>query len=177
MSGDAITKLIQSPEFAKMLAQVTGKETAPPRTLKGGKDMVDKVSVVKVDDEQRLVFGFFSINKVGDDLVEDLQGDIMETDTLEKAAYDFVLNARVAGEEHVRKNVGQLVESIMLTYEKQMAISECLKTLGIDASFNLGCEGWFGGFKVNDDDVWKAVKNGDYPAFSIGGGGKRLPIE
>jgi hypothetical protein len=34
MSGDAITKLIQSPEFAKMLAQVTGKETAPRALLK-----------------------------------------------------------------------------------------------------------------------------------------------
>jgi hypothetical protein len=143
----------------------------------GSKDMSDKVNVVKVAEDQRLVFGFFSINKVGDQLVEDLQGDLIETDTLEKAAYDFVLNARVAGEEHIRKNVGRLVESIMLTYEKQQAIEKCLAAQGIEAIFDLGCEGWFGGFKVDDDEVWAAVKKGDYPAFSIGGSGQRVPLD
>jgi cation transport regulator ChaB len=140
-----------------------------------GDDM--KVNVVKTDEEQRLVFGFFSINKVGQNLVEDLQGDLIDTPELEKAAYDFVLNARVAGEEHIRKNVGRLVESIMLTYEKQAAIQACLEKQGIKASFSLGCEGWFGGFRVEDDDVWKRVKDGDYPAFSIGGSGTRTPLD
>jgi hypothetical protein len=217
---DAITRLLQSPQFAALLSQVQGKNAPnyrPSDTLvqcqhcahasagnqcalyhfqftkdwvcdswqqgviqtfksNGGK-MSEKIKIVKIEEEQRLVFGFFNINKIGDDLVEDLQGDLIETETLEKAAYDFVLNARVAGEEHVRKNVGRLVESIMLTYEKQQAITECLKTLGIDATFDLGCEGWFGGFKVDDDTVWSAVKEGDYPAFSIGGSGTRSPIE
>lgn len=220
MGRDAIQRLMQSPDFARLLAEVTGEGLAPGYTpsddlmqcqhcahasqgnkcalyhftftadwkcdsyqpgqvqaFKGGKNMTDKVSLVKTDEEQRLVFGFFSINKVGDELVEDLQGDLIETDTLEKAAYDFVLNARIAGEEHVRKNVGRLVESVVLTYEKQEAIRKCLGTLGVRAEFDLGCEGWFGGFKVDDDDVWKAVKDGDYPAFSIGGSGKREPIE
>lgn len=140
-----------------------------------GDDM--QVRVVKTDEEQRLVFGFFSINKVGDNLVEDLQGDLIETGELEKAAYDFVLNARVAGEEHIRKNVGRLVESVMLTYEKQAAIQACLEKQNIKATFDLGCEGWFGGFRVEDDDVWKRVKDGDYPAFSIGGSGKRTPLD
>jgi len=137
---------------------------------------VSKVTITKVQDDQRLVFGFFNINKIGGELVEDLQGDLMETDTLEKAAYDFVLNARVAGEEHVRKGVGRLVESMMFTYEKQAAILKCLGEQGISARIDLGCEGWFGGFRVDDDDVWDAVKKGDYPAFSIGGSGAREPI-
>jgi cation transport regulator ChaB len=134
-------------------------------------------ALAKVDEGQRLVFGFFSVNKVGDDLVEDLQGDLIETEELEKAAYGFVLDARVAGEAHVRKGVGRLVESVVLTYEKQAAIRECLEKQGIGASLDLGCEGWFGGFRIDDDDVWKAVREDGYPAFSLGGGGKRIPIK
>jgi hypothetical protein len=136
-----------------------------------------QINIAKADAKRKMVFGFFSVNKVGDELVEDLQGDLIETEELEKAAYDYVLNARVQGEGHVRKGVGRLVESAVLTYEKQRAIAKCLAEQGIDAKIDLGCEGWFGGFKVDDDEVWKAIEGGEYPAFSIGGSGKRIPVE
>lgn len=136
----------------------------------------EKINIAKVDPKRQMVFGFFSINKVGDELVEDREGDLMETEVLEKAAYDYVLNARVQGEGHLRKGVGRLVESIVLTYEKQSSIEKCLADQGIDAVFDLGCEGWFGGFKVDDAEVWKAIENGDYPAFSVGGSGTRKPV-
>lgn len=120
----------------------------------------------KVDEDERLVFGWFSVvEKDGEPLV-DREGDIITPREIEKAAYNFVLKARVAGEVHMRKGVGDLVESIVFTKEKQEA-------LGID----LGMVGWWGGFKVTDDDVWAAVKKGDYPMFSIGGRGKRVPLE
>jgi hypothetical protein len=149
---------------------------APVRSRREFNKM-NQVKIAKIDEEQQLVFGFFNINKIGDGLVEDLQGDLIETSELEKAAYNFVLDARVAGENHIRKGVGRLVESIVLTYEKQSAIAKCLESQGIDVAFSLGCEGWFGGFKVDDPDVWQAVKDGDYPAFSIGGSGRRVPVE
>jgi hypothetical protein len=136
-----------------------------------------EIKIAKTDGRKQMVFGFFSVNKIGKELVEDLQGDLMETETLEKAAYDYVLNARVQGEGHLRKGVGRLVESVMLTYEKQAAIKKCLEDQGITADINLGCEGWFGGFKVDDEDVWKAIEAGEYPAFSIGGSGARTAIE
>jgi cation transport regulator ChaB len=135
------------------------------------------VNITKIDEEQRLVFGFFSINKIDGELVEDLQGDYIPTESLEKAAYDFVLNARIAGERHIRKGVGRLVESIVFTEEKQKAIGECLRKQGISASINLGCEGWFGGFKIDNEEVWKMVVSGEYPAFSIGGKGKRISMD
>ena len=137
----------------------------------------DVVNIVKVDETKQLVFGFFNINKVGDELVFDSQQDAIPTEELEKAAYNYVLDARVQGDRHVRKGVGRLVESIVLTYEKQEAIKKCLEAQGIIAEINLGCEGWFGGFKVDDEDVWQSILKGDYPAFSIGGSGKRLPVE
>jgi hypothetical protein len=136
-----------------------------------------EVAIAKTDPKRKMVFGFFSINKVGGDLVEDLQGDLIETEELEKAAYDFVLNARVQGDGHIRKGVGRLVESFVLTYEKQAAIQKCLTDQGMDSKMELGCEGWFGGFKVDDDEVWAAITKGDYPAFSIGGSGKRIDME
>lgn len=120
----------------------------------------------KVDEDQRLVFGWFSVVEVDGEAVVDREGDVISPEELEKAAYNFVLKARIAGEVHMRKGVGDLVESIMFTKEKQEA-------LGID----LGMVGWWGGFKVSDDTVWKAVQAGDYAMFSIGGTGTRVPME
>ena len=92
----------------------------------------------------------------------DRQEDTIAPEELEKAAYEFVLNARVAGEEHVRKGVGRLVESVVLTYEKQQAIQEGLRAFGVaKATIDLGCEGWFGGFYIDDDDVWQMIKSGE----------------
>ena len=119
------------------------------------------VQIAKVDEEQRMVFGWFSVVEENGQVVIDKQGDVVSADELEKAAYDFVLNARVAGEMHEKKGVGRLVESIVLTLEKQ-------KALGIE----LNKVGWWGGFKIDDEEVWQAVKSGKYPAFSWGGHAK-----
>lgn len=129
-----------------------------------------KLQITKVDKENRMVFGFFNVCKVGDELVEDLQKDTIETEELEKAAYDFVLNARIAGEGHLRKGVGNLVESMMFTYEKQQAILKTLEQIGIEgAQFNLGIEGWWGGFQITDETVLEKIDKGEYPMFSVGG--------
>lgn len=128
------------------------------------------LKVTKVDKENRMVFGFFNVCKIGDQLVEDLQKDTIETEELEKAAYDFVLNARIAGDSHLRKGVGNLVESMMFTVEKQAAILKTLEQIGVkDAQFNLGIEGWWGGFQITDEEVLKKIDAGDYPMFSVGG--------
>jgi hypothetical protein len=129
-----------------------------------------KLQITKVDKENRMVFGFFNVNKIGDELVEDLQQDTIETEELEKAAYDFVLNARIAGESHLRKGVGNLVESMMFTYEKEQAILKTLEQIGIKgAQFSLGIEGWWGGFQITDEEVLAKIDKGDYPMFSVGG--------
>lgn len=131
---------------------------------------VSDLKVTKVDKDNRMVFGFFSINKVGEDLLEDRQLDLIETEELEKAAYDFVLNARIAGEQHVKKGVGQLVESMMFTYEKQEALVKTLKDFGVEnAVMDLGIEGWWGGFKITDESVLEKIDSGEYPMFSVGG--------
>lgn len=122
--------------------------------------------VTKVDEEQRVVFGWFSIVEENGQAVIDKHGDIIPVEDIEKAVYDFVENSRMAGEMHVNMGVGHLVESVFFSADKQMA-------LGI----NLGKIGWWGGFRVTDDEVWKKVKQGYYPSFSIGGSAQPEEIE
>jgi hypothetical protein len=121
--------------------------------------------VVKVDEDRRLVFGWASeVEKAGEAVV-DTQDEVIEPDELEKAVYDFVLDARAMGDMHERVGVGRLVESMVFTTEKQ-------KALGID----LGKVGWWLGFKVDDEGVWKRIKEGEIKAFSIGGTARRADI-
>ena len=121
--------------------------------------------VCKLDNEQRQVFGWASTTTIGGFHVVDKQGDIIPTQELEKAAYDFVLNSRQQGHNHVDVGVGRLIESMMFTKEKQQA-------LGID----LGREGWFVGFYVDNEDCWQSIKKGDLLEFSIGGSAHKEEI-
>ena len=140
-------------------------------------------NIVKVDKVQHLVYGWASITEVGGKPLVDTQGDVITTDTLEEAANNFVLHARAAGEMHETKKdgdvykVGALVESVVFTKEKQQAILKSLKDQDIHADLDLGCVGWWIGFKISDDATWKKIVDGDLKAFSIGGKGKRAAIE
>ena len=113
--------------------------------------------IFKVDVEKRLVTGWFSVIKEDGEVVIDKQGDVIEEETLEKAAHQFMLDSRVGGHMH-ETEAGGIVASIVFTEDLQ-------KQLDID----LGKVGWFGTYKVTDDEVWEKVKAGDLPMFSIGG--------
>lgn len=122
------------------------------------------VVVKRTDDDQRLVFGWASVSERNGMLVTDAQGDQIEADELERAAYDFVLHSRQQGEMHERVGVGRLIESMVFTRAKQAV-------LGID----LGSIAWWVGFFVDDDATWAAIKSCDLPEFSIGGHAR--PVE
>ena len=128
-----------------------------------------KMDLLKVDTDKRLVFGWFNICTINDKLVKDFQGEEIPTSVLEEGSYNFVLNYRMAGEEHMRKGIGRLVECVMFTKEKCEAMVKSLKAQGIEASIDLKCEGMWGGFYIDDDEIWEQIKKGNYPAFSIGG--------
>jgi Putative phage serine protease XkdF len=124
------------------------------------------ISVAKTDADQHLVFGWASVVEKNGKLIVDKQGDVIYPEDLEKAAYDFVHDAREQGHMHSKIGVGKAIESIVFTKEKQDA-------LGID----LGKVGWWIGFKVSDPAVWKRIKAGDLPEFSIGGSGRRKALD
>jgi hypothetical protein len=122
--------------------------------------------IAKIDDDQQLVFGWASIIKDEEGrLLVDRQDDFIEEEgELEKAAYDYVLKSRDGGEMHIRKGVSTMVESVVLTKEKQQAMGITQDNVPV---------GWWIGFKVNDNRVWGEVKKGGYSGFSVHGKGKR----
>ena len=125
-----------------------------------------EATIVKIEEDQQLVFGWANIIKTASgELLLDRQNDFIDDATeLEKAAYHYVLHSRDGGEMHVRKGVSTLVESVMMTLEKQEALGIPAGTVPL---------GWWIGFKVNDDRVWNQIKKGGYVGFSVHGTGRR----
>lgn len=128
-----------------------------------------KIEITKADDDKRLAFGWASVAvRSNGEVIEDYQEDIVEPEELENAAYNFVEFYREGGEMHERGGVAVLIESVVFTDEKMDAIGIPAGTLPT---------GWWIGFKVLDDDVWKKVKEGTYPMFSIEGEAERVEVE
>lgn len=134
-------------------------------------DQNNTFEIYKTDNDKRLVFGWASVSiKIDGEQLEDHQKDMIDPEDLEEAAYEYVLNYRDTGEEHIptMRLKGKLVESCVLTAEKQKAMGIPEGTLPI---------GWWVGFKITDDDAWQRVKNGTYRMFSVEGKAVREPVE
>ena len=121
--------------------------------------------ILKVDDEQRMVFGWASVITEDGEPVIDRQGDMIEADTLVKAVNEFMEHVRVGKAMHSGEQVGVVVHSLPITKE----IGEAL---GIHSNR----EGWVVAYKVFDDSVWERVKSGELAAFSIGGRAQKQEI-
>lgn len=130
-----------------------------------GKNFTMKSKVVKMDEDQHLVYGWASVVEENGNPVTDHHGDLIEPDELTKAAHEFVSEYRKAKVMHNGASIGEIVESIVFSHDIQ-------KALGI----NLNKVGWFIGMKVHDDEVWKSFKSGELEMFSIGGHGEREEI-
>lgn len=114
--------------------------------------------VLKVDEEDRIIYGWASVTKVGGELVVDHQDDVIETETLHKAVNKFMENVRVGKLMHQGEQVGMIVHSFPVS-------KEIMDAIGIQTDK----EGWIVGYKVHEDSLWNDVKSGKYRAFSIGG--------
>ena len=121
-------------------------------------DVQIRGTVFKRDDEKQLVYGWASVIEKGGEQLIDLHGEVIEEEDLLKAAHKFMTDFREGKVMHKGEQVGEVVESIVFTKDIQEA-------LGID----LGMVGWFIGYQVHDPSVWKKVKSGELPMFSIGG--------
>ena len=153
--------------FSKII-ELQGPEVRTPESettavLKG------KFLIAKSDEEKRLAFGWASVavEENGAEL-EDLAGDIIPPEELERAAYNFVLKYREGGEMHERGDCAVMVESMVFTPEK-------LRLLGLKP--DALPTAWWLGFYVTDDAVWEKVKSGEYTMFSIEGEARREPVE
>lgn len=128
-----------------------------------------KFQLKKANDEKMQAFGWASVAVVENgDTLEDWQGDIIEPEELENAAYTFVNLYREGGEMHERGGAAYLIESVVFTDEKVavMGIPEGVLPVG-----------WWIGFQVTDLEVWEKVKNGTYSMFSIEGEAERVEVK
>lgn len=118
--------------------------------------------------EKGLVSGWANVSKNADGSIPlDWQGDIIAPDELENAAIDFMLNYQDGGEMHEGDPIGKVVESIVLTKDKQAA-------MGIPEG--AVPEGWFITVKLFSEDAINKVKSGEYRMFSIQGTGERVAV-
>lgn len=118
--------------------------------------------------EKGLVSGWANVAVNADGTIPlDWQGDVIAPDTLEDAAIEFMLDYRDSGVRHMGDSTGVVVESIVLTKDKQVAI-------GIPEG--IVPEGWFITVKLFDEEVIEKVKNGEFKMFSIQGCGERVAI-
>lgn len=126
--------------------------------------------ISKVDEEKQMVFGWAQVVKRTDgSIVYDRQGDFIDdVSHLENAAYDFVVNSRTGGEMHVRKGVSTMIESFVSTPEK-------LEAMGLPS--DALPQGWWCGWKVTDQEVWKGIREGKYPMMSVHGWGIREQVD
>lgn len=120
--------------------------------------IAEDARILKLDDEQRIVWGWASVSTKGGTLVVDRQGDVIEPAEMVKMANDFMLESRTGKSMHGGNRVGEFIHSLPLT-------NELAKALGIETDR----EGWIVGMKVYDEAVWADVKAGKYAGFSIGG--------
>jgi hypothetical protein len=117
--------------------------------------------VAKADEEQKMVFGWANVAKLADGTtVVDSHNEYIEVEDLEAAAYEHVLKFRATGEQHQGAVKGRLVESFMVTDEK-------LAVMGLKKG-SLP-QGWWVGYKIDDEQLWADVKKGKYRSFSIQG--------
>lgn len=122
----------------------------------------------KVDEERRVVYGWaYLVKDEAGEQVVDHSGDfVSDAQNLEDVAVDYVLKSREGDVMHEGVATSVLVESFVLTKEKA-------REMGLESDLI----GWWVGFKILDDAVWKSVKDGELKMFSIHGTGIRTKVE
>lgn len=151
-------------EILEMFLEIMERLSKRDKDTKNMKDTPEG-TILKVDDEQRIVWGWASVISEDGIPVKDRQGDIIEPAVLEKAVNAFMTDVRVGKAMHKGDQVGEFIHSFPLT-----------KELGDALGIHSNREGWVVAMKVHSDEVWDKVKSGELRAFSIGGRAKRVEV-
>jgi hypothetical protein len=126
--------------------------------------MSKQAQVIKVSDELGLVFGFAIVCKQNGEDYFDIQGDHIPEDSMLKAATDFMLNSRMAGNMHERDDDGNPVPSGQVVFAFPLT-TEVAKALDIETSQT----GLMIAMKPDSSEILEKYRKGEYTGFSIGG--------
>ena len=118
-----------------------------------------QVPILKTDDERHVVYG---IVYAPDDV--DTQGDYATAKEIEKAAYNFMAAARIyhVDTDHSFENVPAFVAESWLTKPPDSLFPD--EPAGA----------WAVGIKIEDPNLWQAIKSGKYRALSFAGFCERI---
>lgn len=122
---------------------------------------VKLLSVRKDDEEKRIVFGV-----VLEPEETDAQADVVGHDQIERAAHLWLARLQNRGIQHKK-----LANTKLEIYESYVA----------PADFEVGGQKvkkgtWLLMYHVTDDELWKAIKDGEYTGFSMGGFARRRKL-
>jgi hypothetical protein len=121
--------------------------------------------ILKADADKQHIYGWASVVEENGQLIVDKQDDIIMPADLFDAAVNFMLDFGTMGDMHENIGVGRTIMSFVTTAEMCKAFGMTVENDKV---------GWIVGFKVDDADVWKLIKDGKRPEFSIGGSGRRV---
>lgn len=118
------------------------------------------VPIIKADKMRQIVTGV-----VLEPHSEDLQGDWMTPEDIERAAHGYLIGSRIVGSEHGRPIDANVVESYITPQDMTFATA---------AGQELVPQGsWVMSVKITSPEEWQQVLDGDYGGFSVGGYGAR----
>lgn len=98
----------------------------------------------------------------------DLEGDVISPEEIESAAHEYMASSQNVGVMHqriVRSQDAQLVESYIARGDHKIA------------GHNIKKGTWMGGFRIVNEKIKQAIKDGKLTGVSIGGIGLRTPVE
>lgn len=119
------------------------------------------VKISKIDDEKRLVYGVvYSPDE------EDAHDDFMTEAEVEKAAHNFLAKSNTVKATDTQHNLEpaegvKIVESAVLKGDHEILKDEKIGS-------------WYIVTKVENDEIWKSVKDGTYTGFSLYGFAERI---
>ena len=119
------------------------------------------VRIAKRDKARQLVYGVVLVPEE-----EDIQGDTITAEEIEKTAHAYLAKSRVVGANHERQMDAHVVESYI-------APTNMTFQGALDGEQVVPKGSWILVVKVTSPQDWAAVESGDYEGFSVGGEGLR----
>jgi hypothetical protein len=161
-SAAAVSLLAPCEPVAPSTARIvsTDKAAPEPSTLR----LINKAATGDIADE-RYVLGVVLEPLTVEDA--DAQGDIYDAPTIKRAAHMYMQRYQNVGLQHK-----EMVSDRVILVESYIA----------PVQMNLGgtiikAGSWMMAVRVDDDEMWAAVKSGAITGFSIGGWATRTPVE
>jgi len=125
--------------------------------------------IAKLDTVQKIVYGKALVpNKL------DSQSDIMTKEDIEKTAHNFLINLQKAYVELAQGNQVTKASQIGLMH----TVFKGVGGFGYVVESYIDPEGsWVLATKITDDSVWDKIVKGEITGYSVGGKGRRIPLE